>query len=155
MSGSDLRNLLSPPPGIVANKVVEKALARSYPEVRMVWDGGVKRWRLIEKLRDGTYDSIALVTGPSGEFVQPTIANTVGFLATVDSARILQSEYAKRAFLDRLDGTFNTDGGESEWRAHDRIEEGSRRLERELGSKIMVVPWQSAPTSRRRSRRSD
>ncbi len=151
---NDLRHLLKPPPGVRSHPLIERKLKAIYPEVRLVWDPTIFRWRMIERLADGSYDHIVDITDRDGRFAQPSIANTVNFLAMVDKYKQLRSEYDRQAFGRRLDATFDSEAQQQDWAARDRIDEGSRRLLERFDGRISVAPWQSGQTSNRSSKRS-
>lgn len=148
---------LQPMPGVLADPVVVKELAILYPEVRLVWNDSYQRWQLIERLRNGTWDSIVLLRGKDGGYRAPTMANTVGFLASIDCARTLRTKWEKERFLLGLDESWKGQFKDAERDARERIEEGSNRIWHAAG-KIktfrMQPTWHSRLRSKRRSRRS-
>lgn len=73
------------PAGMRPRQYVVERLARYHPSVKLVWNVAVMRWQLIERnLRTGQWMNVAILQGPDGEYLNPTLWNTVDHLNKID-----------------------------------------------------------------------
>jgi hypothetical protein len=133
--------------------VVER-LARLYPQVRLVWNGHVNRWQLVQRCYDRSWEHLCFLVGPRGEPLPPDYHNVIRRLQAGDLRR-LENEYELARWLGAIDEHNDALGASDEPLAADRIKEGTDALWRAFGKKV-VVPVSSGerPMTRQERRQA-
>lgn len=108
------------------NPIVERELKRRFPSVRLWWATDVKRWALVQVRPGRPLWLIRVLKGPGGEYVAPTLRNTVHHLDSIDPSRF--TPWATRRFLENLD--------ESERALGNSKERSYEPLRREIADRV-------------------
>lgn len=108
--------------GLHVSEDVIETLERCFPEVQVCWHTEMRRFWLVQTLRDGRRQPFRMLgTVETPEW--PTPDNTVGFVARLAAIR---SKADQQRWLDEIDATSGI--AEIEKNARERIREGARDL---------------------------
>lgn len=126
-------------PGVVGRWVpgdIVEALARTFPEVEIMWHSELQRWWLVQTLRDGRRVPFRML-GTLETPEEPTYHNTVEFVGRL--ARAMESPRTRTEWLDELDATSGAHEVECDARA--RMAAGARDLyPRLFKDRVVVAP---------------
>lgn len=118
-------------------KVVSDLLRKRHPTVRLMWADKQQRWCLVEWPAGKPPVMLRVLAGPRGEFVAPTLVNTVFVLDRMHPSNF-SSARARERLLAELDR--NEESAAIERRARDRIRAGSSDLWNAISGRKLIVP---------------
>lgn len=119
--------------GCYVPEFVLRALRTCYPDVKLVWNYGVKRWAL---LQDGSDYPFHMIGTPT-RYEAPSMQNVIAHMARMVKIR---SKVERAQFLAELDKT--DPAVEVEKKSLESVSEGNREMVRHvLKPRLMVTPW--------------
>lgn len=96
-----IRTVTQKKAGHKPNPIVARELRRRFPSVRLWWATDVKRWALVQVWPGQMPWLIRVLKGQRGEYVAPTLRNTVHHLDSIHPSRF--THWAAQRFLNELD----------------------------------------------------
>lgn len=102
------------------SSAIVRALQKQHPTVRLWWATDVQRWALVQIIPGQRPWLISVLRGRNGEYVAPTMANTLHMLRRGHWANF--EGWAGRRALDEMDEQWENASGQV-----DRDQEGLRR----------------------------
>jgi hypothetical protein len=121
--------------GCQPDALVVTEMRRKHPNARLGWAEEHGCWSLIDVTPGLPPILITLLRSPDGDFVRPTLQNTVYYLDAIHPDN-LNNEWAMQRFIRELDE--DPRARDLERKAKDAREEGHRELWNAFKRKIMV-----------------
>lgn len=126
-------------PGLKPPDYVLTAMRRYHPRCKLVWNIDYGRWQVIERTNDGEWDHLMILHGPDGEFVMPTLANTVDHLNRCHIASMSYWEWKRFAEDTENDAAQDRADREKDDLISDIARETANAIYNEMHGKVSVL----------------
>lgn len=130
--------------GAAAPRDIVRQLSRTFPNVRLAWNTKKRRWVLIQRLIDGSWEPFRTL-GTKQHFELPNYANTVGFVGKLEHA--MRTKASRARLLAEMDATDPTIADRR--RAMERVRAGNEDMANLVLKPSIRVPIHGLKNHRR------